>query len=90
MGGPKAPLSPQESVIAMRRLIADFRPKSIGQVPQRSLEPRFDMSSALLILLNFSYSSHRSTSDFIMPSFAYGLAFNSADNSSKPRSTARS
>jgi hypothetical protein len=32
MGGPKGPLSPQESVTAMQRLIRDFWPNSIGQV----------------------------------------------------------
>jgi NAD(P)-dependent dehydrogenase (short-subunit alcohol dehydrogenase family) len=32
MGGPKAPLSPQKSVTAMRRLVDTFGSKSIGQV----------------------------------------------------------
>jgi len=30
MGGPKAPLSPQESVTAMRQLIDTFGPKHSG------------------------------------------------------------
>jgi NAD(P)-dependent dehydrogenase (short-subunit alcohol dehydrogenase family) len=31
MGGPKAPLSPQESVTAMRRLIDTFGPNQLGK-----------------------------------------------------------
>jgi hypothetical protein len=31
MGGPKAPLSPQESVTAMRRLIDAFGPNQLGK-----------------------------------------------------------
>jgi hypothetical protein len=50
MGGPKAPLSPQESVATMRQLIETFGPNQSGQVPLLRRSRTFMVNEARHVL----------------------------------------